>query len=332
MTTEQFHKFVQNGRILIIGDVMLDSYLFGKVERISPEAPVPVVSVVKRENRIGGAANVAMNIKSLGATPYLCSVIGADERGAQLLKILEDNILPVRGIIQDAYRKTTTKFRIIGNNVQMLRVDEELDTEISLSLSAQLYSVIEEIIQSESIHCVIIQDYDKGVITTDLIDRVISFANLRNIPVAVDPKKRNFNSYKNITLFKPNFKEFSEGLKMEATPQSPSSLSEHIKVFCSERNMKNCMVTLGENGLIMLNSEKEKFIHIPAHLRQVSDVSGAGDTVISVAGLCLAAGLDFEQTAILSNLAGGLVCQYVGVVPLDRNEFFREIERLNIFE
>lgn len=332
MTIEQFHSFIQKCRILIIGDVMLDAYLFGKVDRISPEAPVPVVSVVRRENRMGGAANVAMNLNSLGATPYLCSVIGSDERGEQLQKILEENRLSARGIIRDADRKTTTKFRIIGNNVQMLRVDEEQINDISSELTEEMFFVIKDIIHSESIQCIIFQDYDKGVITHELISKVVSFADSKGIPVAVDPKQRNFNHYKGVTLFKPNMKEFREGLKLDSVPGNLEDLAELISGFCVQGKILNCMVTLGERGLLIVKTDNKDYIHIPAHFRQVSDVSGAGDTVISIAALCLAAGLDIERTAVLSNLAGGLVCQYVGVVPVDRNEFFSEIKRLKILE
>lgn len=309
---------------------MLDAYLFGKVDRISPEAPVPVVSVTKRDNRPGGAANVAINISSLGATPFICSVIGSDEKGDQFLQIMKDHHLPTIGLLKDSSRLTTTKFRIIGNNVQMLRVDEETVGEISEQVSLQLFEKISEIIHSNPIHCIIFQDYDKGVITASLISNVISLAAARNIPVTVDPKQNNFREYQNVTLFKPNLKEFREGLQSENFSEEISVLASLMRDFGRMQNICQMMVTLGEKGVLMVEQKEDNFVHYPAFLRQISDVSGAGDTVISVASLCISLGLDHTLTAELSNLAGGIVCQYVGVVPLDKDEFRNEIERLNL--
>ncbi len=330
MTTLHFFKDIETRNILIIGDVMLDAYLFGKVERISPEAPVPVVSVTKRDNRPGGAANVAINIKSLGATPYICSVIGNDEKGDQFMRIMKEHVLPTTGLLKNSSRLTTTKFRIIGNNVQMLRVDEETTGEIPEALTEEFLDKIRSILNTVDIHCIIFQDYDKGVITPLLIKEIVKMAIIMKIPVAVDPKLKNFSDYKSVTLFKPNLKEFKEGLKTDQSVDEPEALADLMKKFCKKQNIQQMMVTLGERGVLMVDQTLEEEILIPAYLRQISDVSGAGDTVISVASLCLSLGMDYTSTAILSNLAGGLVCQYVGVVPVDRDEFRREIERLKI--
>jgi D-glycero-beta-D-manno-heptose-7-phosphate kinase len=331
MITQDFFSAIENCNVLIIGDVMMDAYIFGKVERISPEAPVPVVSVLKRDNRVGGAANVAVNVKSLGATPFLCSVIGNDDKGQQIIDVMLENGLPVDGIIQDSSRQTTTKFRIIGNNTQMLRVDEEITTQLGPEATQNLIHSVRQIIEKQTIQCIIFQDYDKGVITQALIFDVVKIAKENNIPVAVDPKQRNFKAFQNVTLFKPNLKEFAEGMKLDVLPEENEALAEMMTDYAKKKNIQNIMVTMGEKGILTVSARDKSYYHIPAHLRQISDVSGAGDTVISVAGLCLAVGMDALQTTVLSNLAGGLVCQYVGVVPLKKDEFINEIERLQIF-
>ncbi|MEZ5194940.1 MAG: bifunctional ADP-heptose synthase [Bacteroidales bacterium] len=204
--------------VLIIGDVMVDSYLWGGVERISPEAPVPIVSVKKRENRLGGAANVALNIKSLGAKPILFSVIGNDQKGNEFIGLLEEQQMDTSGIIISNDRITTTKFRVIGNKVQLLRVDEEIDSELNEKDQKALFDRFEDLIGRHKIDVIIFQDYDKGVISEDVIHWVIARANELGIPVSVDPKKRNFGFYTNVTLFKPNLKELKEGLSIEFDP------------------------------------------------------------------------------------------------------------------
>jgi D-glycero-beta-D-manno-heptose-7-phosphate kinase len=332
MSQKKADILFKNMNILIVGDVMIDAYLFGKVERISPEAPVPVVSVIQRDNRPGGAANVAINISSLGSTPYLCSVIGTDDKATQFVKLLEEHKLPTEGLVNDSSRPTTTKFRIIGNNMQMLRVDEESTATVSDEITQELFARIHNIISGIHIDAIIFQDYDKGVITQKLIENVVTLARNTNIPVVADPKKLNFEHYKNIALFKPNFKEFREGIKDDVTAQQPELLATMMKQYATEHNIEMMMVTLSEKGVLMVHEPSDSTFHIPAHLRKISDVSGAGDTVISVAALCLAAGESPETTARLSNLAGGIVCQYVGVVPIDKDEFFSEINRLNILK
>jgi D-glycero-beta-D-manno-heptose-7-phosphate kinase len=331
MTKEQFFTTLKDKNVLIIGDVMLDAYLFGKVDRISPEAPVPVVSVIRRDNRPGGAANVALNIKSLGATPWLCSVIGDDDKATQFLDIMKSLDLPVEGLIRDNSRLTTTKFRIIGNNMQMLRVDEESTNEISSGISAQLFERIAQIMNSVNIDCIVFQDYDKGVISKQLIEQTVGLAREKNIPVAVDPKRKHFHDYHHVTLFKPNLKEFLEGMPEFREPSdSIEPLLETIRMFHQKSPAKMIMITLSDKGILIYNSDDDSYFHFPAHLRKISDVSGAGDTVISVAALCLATGMNAHHIASLSNLAGGLVCQYVGVVPVNLKEFSDEINRLNL--
>ncbi len=326
--TEIFEKF-NSLKALVIGDVMIDSYLWGEVERISPEAPVPIVNVNKRENRLGGAANVALNLQALGATPFLCSVIGDEPKGETLIQLMQSQGLSNEGIVKSPNRITTTKFRVIGNNTQMLRVDEEMDTNVQDDESEKLFLAIENLIRKEKINVIIFEDYDKGVITSTLIDKVAGLASKLLIPVAADPKRRNFKSYKNITLFKPNLKELKEGLKLDFNPKDPSDLKNPVDELQVKNNIDNIMVTLSEAGVYFSQKEKNKDTvvfrqTIPAHIRNIADVSGAGDTVISVAALCLALGLEMSLIASLSNLAGGLVCEEVGVVPVDKKKLLKE--------
>jgi len=314
-------------KVMIIGDVMVDSYLWGKVERISPEAPIPIVALRKREHRMGGAANVAMNVRSMGAAPVLCSVIGADEKGDQFLELLKKEKIDNFGIIRSKRRITTTKFRIFGNNVQMLRVDEEVENELSDADFLTLSRVIDRILENHQIDCIIFQDYDKGVISARLIGDVVKKAAKRKIPVAVDPKKKNFSHYRDVTLFKPNLKELKDGMKTEFSIAEPDALVAAAVQLRRQLSCTYLMTTLSEHGVMMNLNEKgeDRSIFIPSHVRSVSDVSGAGDTVISVASLCLALKLSPYEVAFISNMAGGLVCEDVGVVPIHRDRLLKEL-------
>lgn len=317
-----------NHTILIIGDVMVDSYLWGKVERISPEAPVPVVTGTKEENRMGGAANVALNIQSLGATPILCSVIGNDDRSKTFFGLLKELGITHKGILQDDERITTVKTRVISQHQHLLRIDQEIDAPLSASMEEKFVAHIRSILATDHISAIIFQDYDKGSITPNVIREIVDEANKRNIPTLVDPKKRNFGAYRNVTLFKPNFKELVEGLKVEASKTSPKSLNEAAKILHKDKNIKLVMITLSEAGVYMSNDKEYRVI--PAHVRDIADVSGAGDTVISVVSLCLASGLDPFITAAIANMAGGLVCEKVGAVPIEKELLKQEVTTLKI--
>ena len=314
--------------VLIIGDVMIDNYLWGKVDRISPEAPVPIVSVQKKESRLGGAANVAINVQSLGATPILCAVIGGDANGRAFLDLLQQMNMSSEGLFQSNDRPTTVKTRVIGNNHQMLRVDEEKEEDINASEKKQLINRVTAIINRKKIDVIIFEDYDKGLISKSLIDQVIKLARQKNIPVAADPKKRNFNLYRHIDLFKPNLKELRDGMKIDLEKNNIDELKSAVKKLSAEHDIKNTLVTLSDLGVLISNDSVEKII--PAHFRNITDVSGAGDTVISVAALCLASGADAVTMASLANLAGGLVCEKVGVVPVEKKTFLEEAKRLKL--
>lgn len=327
---DKLFKSFNTQKVLIIGDVMLDTYLWGKVDRISPEAPVPVVMIDRRENRLGGAANVALNVQALGGIPILCSLVGDDFRGDDFISLLQNNNLIETGIIKSNERVTTTKFRIIGNKAQMLRVDEETVKELSDSEFDMLYEKIENILESNKISCVVFQDYDKGVITKKLLDLLIPKLNELNIPIAVDPKRKNFSYYKNVTLFKPNFKELKEGMKIDISLEKEDELAQAVNELLEKQNIRIVMTTLSDKGVYMSCNSRDKgrlSALIPAHVRMVADVSGAGDTVIGTAALCLSLGMKAYDIAYISNLAGGMVCEYIGVVPIDKERLLKELKQ-----
>lgn len=323
---EIFRSF-NNLNVLIIGDVMVDSYMWGKVGRISPEAPVPIVSVTKKERRLGGAANVALNVQALGANPILCSVIGVDYEGMSFLDLLRQQKLSQKGILKSRDRVTTVKNRIIGNNYQVVRVDEETEEDITPDETQNLITLISYIISHDKIDVIIFEDYNKGLITPKLISKVVEFAKSKGIPTCVDPKKKNFNAYKGVTLFKPNLKELREGLKLDIDGDNIAELQRAVSSFRVKQKLDTALVTLADKGVIT-NSRSVKE-HIEAHVRNIADVSGAGDTVISVAALCRALECNPVFTAALSNLAGGIVCQEIGVVPINKEELLREALELD---
>lgn len=313
-------------KVLIIGDVMTDVYLWGKVRRISPEAPVPVVSEIFEERRLGGAANVALNIKAMGAVPILCSVIGGDIRSQVFLELLNEQNLTDIGIVVDKERVTTQKTRVISGNQHLLRVDEEMDSMVSKATEAKLLEFAKNFIGQRKIDAVIFQDYDKGVVSPNLIKKVTAMAREAGVPVLVDPKKRNFMEFRSANLFKPNFKELVEGTKMEIGKGDFQGVAAAMEKLREMRGHDMVMVTLSELG-VMIN-EGDEYRHISAETREISDVSGAGDTVISVAALCLAAGLTAVDIAGMANLAGGQVCERSGVVPVSREQLLMEAKGL----
>lgn len=315
---EKLFEAVSRMRALIIGDVMVDSYIWGTVDRISPEAPVPVVNVNRRLSRLGGAANVALNVKAMDAMPILCSVCGKDEKGKELIQLMQSEGLPSDGIVLSNGRISTTKFRIIGNNTQMLRVDEETTTPLSMKESEELLFRIRSLSMHYKPDLIIFEDYDKGVISPWLLENVIALANSNGIPVCVDPKQRNFTAYRNISLFKPNLKEFREGIKLEQVENEPLLLEEALRELRDSQTIDMVLLTLSEAGMMI--SYEDECVTIPSHVREVADVSGAGDTVISVASLLLAAGAAPLEMTTIANLAAAQVCGQVGVVPVNRQQ------------
>jgi len=317
-------------KVLVIGDIMLDAYVWGKVDRISPEAPVPIVAIQKRMNRLGGAANVALNLKSLGAEPIICSVIGDDQKGEELLTVINNESLYSKGIIKSKDRITTTKFRIFGNKTQMLRVDEEVTYDLNGHEETQLVDLIHNLLDTQKIDAIIFQDYNKGNLSKSVIFKITELAHKFNVVTTVDPKSKNFFEYKNVSLFKPNLKELQEGLGVTMDELSKENLLKLTNKLNETLKAKMVMTTLSEHGAF-IHENGQNPILIPAHKRSITDVSGAGDTVIGVATLCLALQQSALQIVSLSNLAGGIVCEEVGVVSINKTRFLEEaINKLTI--
>ena len=315
----------ENLQVLIIGDVMIDRYLTGKVDRISPEAPVPVVQLFNSDNRLGGAANVALNVQAMGAKAYLCSIIGKDENAAMFLDLMPQEDLDTKGILQSKERKTTVKTRVIASNQHLLRVDTEDTHELSTAETAHFLKLLKSLLDELKIDVILFQDYNKGVLTEEIIHSIVEEANQRNIPTAVDPKKENFFAYQNTSLFKPNLKEVRDALPFDIQPDL-NSLQKASNFLRINLNHKSTLITLSEKG-IFADDQKESVI-LPTQPRNITDVCGAGDTVISIAALGLALGMNLKDIAVLTNLAGGQVCEKVGVVPVNKNQLEEEYQRL----
>lgn len=311
-----FNNFSQT-HVLIVGDVMIDTYWWGDTNRISPEAPVPVVDISKTEHRLGGAANVALNTVSLGATTSLCSVIGNDENAVILKNLLEENNINAFNIAESNFRKTTQKNRVMSRNHQLLRFDVEHKEDLNNEEFTLFCEAFNNAIAAKP-NIIILQDYNKGVLTEKSIAYVLQKASELNIPVAVDPKLKNFSAYKNVALFKPNLKETKEALHISIDKKKPEEIHAATALLQQQLNAESILITLSEYGAAG-RSKNECFI-IPAHERNIADVSGAGDTVIAVAALCISQQLNFEFTAQLANIAGGLVCEAAGVTPINKNK------------
>ena len=302
---------------------MIDRYLTGSVDRISPEAPVPVVHLQHSDNRLGGAANVALNLKALGATPYLCSVYGTDDPGKIMEQLVPDAGLSMRGLMASGERITTTKTRILASSQQLLRVDQEHTHDLSKAEAAAFLDRVRHVLDTKPIQAILFQDYNKGVLSEQVIREVVLEAIKRDIPTVVDPKNRNFWAFKRVTLFKPNLKEIRAQSPVEVEPQL-DSLIRAAKFIHQKLENPITLITLSDKGLF-ITDQKEHHL-IPTLPRAIADVCGAGDTVISVAALAVALGLGLEETAMLANLAGGQVCERVGVVPVDRDQLRQEYQ------
>lgn len=305
-------------KILIIGDVMLDSYIWGSVDRISPEAPVPVISVKKRDYRLGGAGNVIVNVHALGATPLAVSLIGNDDAAVKVRSCLKKLSITEEGLVVSNTRPTTEKTRVIAGHQHVVRIDEETDREASPEEEQQIINRIATLLPK--CDAIIFQDYDKGTITRKVISSTVEAARKKGIPTIVDPKRRNFLSYEQVTLFKPNLKELREGLKVEVS--TIEDIEKAVEQLKNKLQAEGIMTTLSEKGVYI--NYKDSKLQLPAHVRKIADVSGAGDTVVAIAAACVALGLSAKDVAGLSNLGGGLVCQHVGVVPINKEELLKE--------
>lgn len=313
-------------RVLVVGDVMLDAYVWGRVDRISPEAPVPVVTVHRREVRLGGAGNVLLNVQALGAEAVVCSVIGTDGAGDQLHEQLTSRCVNCDGLIRSSSRITTIKERIIAGSQQVVRVDTETDAYITADERTQLIERTKALIPTCQV--VLFEDYDKGVLNREAIAEITACANAHNVPTVVDPKKRHFLDYEHVTLFKPNLKELKEGLKVDFNSDQPGELSRVVGQLKERMHLAGTLITLSERGVYIDYEGVQELL--PAHVRMIADVSGAGDTVISIAACCVALHQSPRRIAGLSNLGGGLVCESVGVVPIDKARLLEEAQRVGV--
>ncbi|HPG11627.1 MAG TPA: bifunctional ADP-heptose synthase [Chitinophagaceae bacterium] len=326
---EDFEKLFKNFnslRVVVAGDIMLDTYMWGTVERISPEAPVPVVSLNKKEFRIGGAGNVALNCVSLGAQVSLLSVTGDDADAIQLKELVEANGIGTEYVLRSERRITTNKTRIISRNQQMMRLDAEVTADLSEEDEKLFVEKAEELFDRQKPDIVIFEDYNKGVLTESIIGHLISLCGQKNILTAVDPKRKNFFAYKHADIFKPNLKEVKEALNLITTDTTQQGLGWIHEELTALLQHKVSLITLSEKG-VFCQEGKDGFI-IPSHYRNITDVSGAGDTVIAVASLVYAATKNTKLTAEIANIAGGLVCEDVGTVAISKDRLLKECELL----
>jgi len=315
-----------NLHVVVVGDMMLDNYRWGEVERISPEAPVPVVAIHKSESRLGGAANVALNCRALGARVTVASVIGNDEDGKVLMALLQGQDIHTDLIHQSNDRITTTKTRILSRNQQMVRLDSEMKDELNVRDEHSFIDATLRFLQIQKPDILIFEDYNKGVLKENVIEKIIRHCKSLGTLVAVDPKLNHFLAYKGVDIFKPNLKEVREGLHLSLQQINKENMDEVHSLLYQHLQHKVSFVTLSEHG-VYFNNGKEGEI-IPSHLRNIADVSGAGDTVISVAAMVYAITKDARKMAEWSNIAGGLVCEEVGVVPIDKEKLRKEIAKL----
>jgi rfaE bifunctional protein kinase chain/domain len=311
-------------KIAVIGDMMLDCYFRGEVKRISPEAPVPVVEVENEFFRFGGAANVALNLIKLGGNPIAVGVIGDDNYGSIFSSLLAETGIKNDGIIIDKSRPTTAKTRVIADSQHVVRIDKESKAYIDKSIQNKILKFIDS--QIKSLDGIILQDYNKGVLTPSIIDKIISIANKNHVLITVDPKFNNFFLYKNVTVFKPNRKEAEDVLGIKI--KSDEDISSAGEKLLERLNAKYVLLTLGEGGIAIFEKNKE-LKRMPTHARKVADVSGAGDTVISTLTMALAAGANIIEASYLANYAGGLVCEEVGIVPIEAQKLFSTVLQEN---
>jgi D-glycero-beta-D-manno-heptose-7-phosphate kinase len=319
---ESFSKL----KVGVIGDVMLDTYMWGRVDRISPEAPVPVVQLEEKEYRIGGAGNVALNCQSLGSQVFILSLTGDDTEGLLLEELFNENRIDTSYLLKSPSRITTNKTRIISRNQQMIRLDKEVTSDLDPSSEEILLQQVHSFIQTHDPDVMIFEDYNKGTLTERVNHEVITICKEAGVLTAVDPKRKNFFAYHHADIFKPNLGEVKQGLNLLIEEVNNSLLSKiHLELKnVLEHNIS--FITLSDKGVFYQKDGLAKII--PSHLRNIADVSGAGDTVIAVAALVYTASQNVHLMAEVANIAGGLVCEEVGTVAIDKSRLQRECELL----
>ncbi|MGZ3940034.1 MAG: bifunctional heptose 7-phosphate kinase/heptose 1-phosphate adenyltransferase [Flavisolibacter sp.] len=322
---ELFKRF-SSLKVGVIGDVMLDTYMWGEVERISPEAPVPIVSLRNKEQRIGGAGNVALNTQSLLAKSYLISVMGQDDDASKLTSLLSAQNINCSYCIQSKERITTNKTRVISRNQHMMRLDAEITDDLCRQDEERLIELFERFVQAEKPDVVVLEDYNKGVLTDTVIQVVLSVCKKAGVITAVDPKRKNFLQYKGADIFKPNLKEVKEALNLLFSEIDLELLRDIHRELSHLLHHRISFITLSEKGVFF--GEENKSAIIPSHIRNIADVSGAGDTVIAVSSLVYAVTKNANLMAEVANIAGGLVCEEVGTVAIDRQKLLHECDLL----
>jgi len=320
-----FEEF-NNLKVAIIGDVMLDTYWWGNTERISPEAPVPIVALQKMEHRVGGAANVALNAAALGANTSIVSIIGDDADGRNLAALLAGQGIDTSLLLNSAERITTNKTRVMSRNQQMMRLDAEMTADISTTLEAKLLNQIRTHFNAEKPDVLIFEDYNKGVLTKGLIKSVIALCKEYGVVTTVDPKKKNFLSFQGVDIFKPNLKEVNEGLNLQLENVDLNSMKEVHRALQNSLKHSISLITLSEKG-VFYQKDHEAAI-IPTHVRNIADVCGAGDTVIAVASMVYTITKDMHLAAEMANIAGGLVCEQVGTAAINKELLLKESQLL----
>jgi D-glycero-beta-D-manno-heptose-7-phosphate kinase len=301
--------------VAVIGDLMIDRYYWGNVHRVSPEAPVPVVEVESESVRLGGAANVASNIQALGGSAVMVGLVGNDHPGEQLQALLRERGFDTSAVLIDKGRPTTVKTRVIAHGQHVVRIDNESKQDASEALAATIIDVVRRNIRS--FDGVVLEDYNKGVVTREVIREVIALAREHGVPVTVDPKFNNFFEFKQVTVFKPNRREVEEvlGGKLRSTEDVVRAGKKLIELLGAE----NVLLTRGEEGMSLIEAGGG-VTHLPTAATHVADVSGAGDTVIATLTMALAAGAGMKEACLLANCAGGVVVGSVGIVPIQPDE------------
>ena len=327
MRKKNVEKIFDALNILVVGDVIIDHYLVGKVERISPEAPVPVVLHEQERYCLGGAANVALNIKAMGATPHLLAVVGQDKGYQQLVQLLEQSNIQHHYLFTDPTRRTTLKTRIMARQQQLLRYDYENTHAVTVDLEKKIIEQVTRILAQEPIDALVLQDYNKGLLSVSLIEQLIQVAKNKGVITLADPKKANFTAYRGVDWFKPNLREINEGLDLNIDEKSPSTiaLKEATEVLRQLLDNQHTVITLGAKGLYAASPTTAEWLPTKEHA--VADVCGAGDTVISVVAVAAAAKLPWKTILKLANIAGGQVCERVGVVAVDRQMLLQEYRK-----
>ena len=317
---QKIYKNAQSNKIIVFGDLMVDEYLWGDVTRLSPEAPVPIINIASEQIRFGGAANVANNLISLGVEPLLIGVVGNDRMGEQFLKMMQENNLSTEGIVVSDDRPTTVKARIIGNNQHIARVDKESIALLSTEIQEKIFKIFIDNI--EKVSSTIIQDYNKGVVVPQLVENITGLSRRHGKAVTVDPKFNNFFEFKDVTVFKPNTKETEEALAMRIASQEDTIKAGNL--LLNKLHCDSVLITRGSAGMALFEKGKEP-LFIETRAKKVLDVSGAGDTVIATLTFALAGGANLQEAVSLSNYAAGIVCEEVGVVPVDPQRLFAAV-------